>query len=161
MKFICEFWTWIESLKHLKLAYIIKSCALREEIWLPWDNERQNKNRILETNVTFTVDDFIQEIMGCGFGFPLLEIRHSINDEYDNVTSSKEAKLFICKYFDDQVHFVTSDHRNESMMVFPSKLTVQEVIAQLSSIDIVKDTSEMIKIWKFKNDNNFKKYFKK
>ena len=161
MKFICEFWTWIESLKYLKLAYIIKSCALREEIWLPWDNERQNKNRILETNVTFTVDDFIQEIMGCGFGFPLLEIRHSINDEYDNVTSSKEAKLFICKYFDDQVQFVTSDHRNESMMLFPSKLTVQEVIAQLSSIDIVKDTSEMIKIWKFKNDNNFKKYFKK
>lgn len=161
MKFICEFWTWIESLKHLKLAYIIKSCALHEEIWLPWDNERQNKNRILETNVTFTVDDFIQEIMGCGFGFPLLEIRHSINDEYDNVTSSKEAKLFICKYFDDQVQFVTSDHRNESMMLFPSKLTVQEVIAQLSSIDIVKDTSEMIKIWKFKNDNNFKKYFKK
>ena len=128
---------------------------------MPWDNERQNKNRILETNVTFTVDDFIQEITGCGFGFPLLEIRHSINDEYDNVTSSKEAKLFICKYFDDQVHFVTSDHRNESMMVFPSKLTVQEVIAQLSSIDIAKDTSEMIKIWKFKNDDNFKKYFKK
>ena len=84
--------------------------------------------------------------MGCGFGFPLLEIRHSVNDEYDNVTSSKEAKLFICKYFDDQVQFVTSDHRNESMMLFPSKLTVQEVIAQLSSIDIVKDTSEMIKI---------------
>ena len=73
--------------------------------------------------------DSIQELLDRGFGLLWSEIRDLINDKYDNIISKKGVKLFICAYFGDQVKFVISKRRNESMMLFLSKLIVQDVIA--------------------------------
>ena len=89
--------------------------------------------------------DSIQQFLDRGFGLLLSEMRDSINDKHENIISNKDVKLFICEYFEDQVQFVNLECKNEKMMVFSAKLTIEDVIVKLRSINIVKDTAEMIR----------------
>ena len=47
--------------------------------------------------------------------------------------------------FGNQVQFLKSGRLNESMMVFSSSLTVQDVVSMLRSINVIKETAELIK----------------
>ena len=88
----------------------------------------------------------IKELIDRGFGVPLSEIRDTLNEEYrDSFISNKEVKLFVIEHFGEDIQFICLKRKNESMILFSSKLTVEDVVQEMKSIDIVKDTARMIR----------------
>ena len=89
----------------------------------------------------------IEEMIDRGFFIPISEIRNVINDKCDEeLMSNKEIKLYLSELFTDRVQFCKSDRRNESMMVYSSKLTMQAVAQKLSAMNSVKDTAHAIRV---------------
>ena len=89
----------------------------------------------------------IEEMIDRGFFIPISEIRNVINDKCDEeLMSNKEIKLYLSEFFTDRVQFCKSDRRNESMMVYSSKLTMQDVAQKLSAMNSVKDTAHAIRV---------------
>ena len=74
------------------------------------------------------------------------EIRDTLNEKYGaSFISNKEVKLFVIEHFGEEIQFICSKRKNESMILFSSKLTVEDVVQKMKSIDIVKDTARMIR----------------
>ena len=84
----------------------------------------------------------IKELIDRGFGVPLSEIRDTLNEKYgDSFISNKEVKLFVIEHFGEDIQFICSKRKNESMILFSS---VEDVVQKMKSIDIVNDTTRMI-----------------
>ena len=83
----------------------------------------------------------IKDILDQGNGLTLSEIRDFINSKQDKVEiSNKEVKLFLIKQLQDSIQFCPSKNNNESLLVFSSKLSAQDIVQKVKSTDIIKST---------------------
>ena len=74
-----------------------------------------------------------------GIGIPLSDIRGIKNEKHGKeVISNKEVKLFRMEHFEDDIPLSESDQRNESLLAFPLKIKVKDVIQRLPSLSNIK-----------------------
>ena len=89
---------------------------------------------------------WIQDLIDRDIGFHLSDARDAVNDGCgEDVMSNKEVKIFIADHFGENVQFCKSERQYESMLVFSSNLTVEEVVKKLRSINENKDTAMTIR----------------
>ena len=88
----------------------------------------------------------IRDLLDRGIGLPLSDIRDAINDKYDeDFISNKGVKLYLTEHFQDDVQFCPSERRNESMFVFSSALSVEDVVKKLRSVNVIKEAAVTIR----------------
>ena len=88
----------------------------------------------------------IRNLLDRGIGLSLSDIRDAINDKYDeDFISNKEVKLYLTEHFQDDVQFCPSERRNESMFVFSSALSVEDVVKKLRSVNVIKEGAVTIR----------------
>ena len=94
-----------------------------------------------------------------GNGMLLYEIRDMIQNDSNTKISNKEVKQFLNKIFGDSIQFCYPERKNESLLVYPSEINVEDVINTLGNTDIVSEAAKMIpdtlKNHTFNLDNKF------
>ena len=89
--------------------------------------------------------DFIESIIDRGSGISLSEIRDMVNDKDDvNITNS-EVKTFLISLMDNHIQFCPSTRSNESLFVFSSDVSLQDVVKILRSLDTTKEVANKIR----------------
>lgn len=74
-----------------------------------------------------------------GYGFTLTEIRELLNElAGGNIIRNNEVKLRLQRHCEDEISFSSSDSKNESLMVFSSKLGIDEIVKRMRKVDNIK-----------------------
>ena len=81
---------------------------------------------------------FIKTIIKNGNGISLSELRDMLDENENVLFNNSESKSFITDSFGDNIQFCCSERQNESMLVFSSKVNIQDVIDKLRSLDVIK-----------------------
>ena len=88
----------------------------------------------------------IKDLLDRGVGLPISDIRESINCKYgEEFISNKEVKLYLTEHFDTKIQFCPSERRNESLFVFSSTLSLEDVVKKLRSVNVMKEAAEIIR----------------
>ena len=95
---------------------------------------------VSKERTTFQMEiERIKDILDHGNGLTRSEIRDIINSKQDEVEiSNKEVKLFLMKQLQDSIQFCPSKNNSESLLVFTSKLSAQDIDQKVKSTDIIK-----------------------
>ncbi|KAG8196934.1 hypothetical protein JTE90_027637 [Oedothorax gibbosus] len=81
-----------------------------------------------------------------GYGFTLTEIRELINElAGGNIIRNNEVKLRLLRYYENEISFSSSNSKNESLMVFSSKLDINEIIERMRKVDNIKTAAKEIR----------------
>ena len=93
-------------------------------------------------------------------GIPLSEIRDMINENLDDdFITNKEVKLYLTEAISSDIQFCQPYRKFESLLVFSSKLTLQDVVKRLQSINSYKEVAEnfrrILKSTSFNINNKF------
>ena len=88
---------------------------------------------------TFKIEtERIKVILDQGNG----EIGDIINSKQDEAeASNKEVKLFLMEQLQDSIKFCSSKSKNESLPVFPSKLSAEDIVQKVRSTVIIKSAA--------------------
>lgn len=78
-----------------------------------------------------------------GYGFTLTEIRELLNELSGG--KHNEVKLRLQRYCEDEIRFRSSDRKNESLIVFSSKLVINEIVKRMREVDKIKDAAKEIR----------------
>ena len=71
-------------------------------------------------------------ILDWGNRLTLSEIRDIINNKQVEVEiSNKEIKLFLMEQLQDSIQFWPSENKNESLLIFSSKLSAQDMVQKV------------------------------
>ena len=104
-------------------------------------NKEQTGKRFIFQNYI----KFIGEIISCGSGITLSEIRDMTNTNEEIDIKNNEIKIFLEKFFENSIQFCESDKQNQSSMVFSSSMDITDVIHTLRSLDGVKSSARTIR----------------
>ena len=79
---------------------------------------------------------FLQELIEGGHGVSLTDIRDIIKEECMIEIKTCELKNFQSEAFGESIQFCKPESKNESMLVFSSKISVSDVVNTIRSTDI-------------------------
>jgi hypothetical protein len=89
--------------------------------------------------------DFVNNIIDQGSGISLSEIRDMVNDKDGiNITNS-EVKTFLISLMNNHIQFCPSTRLNESLYVFSSDVSIEDVVKILRSLDATKEVASKIR----------------
>ena len=78
------------------------------------------------------------EIIHGGNGIALSEIRDYIIDKENTVSKNQHIKTVLEQYCGDDVQFCESERKNESSMVFSSKINITDVVNTVRYMDNIR-----------------------
>ena len=100
-----------------------------------------NKGKTIEENKAI-----FQNILGNGYGLTLSEIRDFVNKISEApLLTNKEVKLYMVEIFGDRIQFSKPKERNQSLLVYSSTLTADQVADKLRALDSVRDAGQLIR----------------
>lgn len=81
-----------------------------------------------------------------GYGLTLSEIRDFVSKISEvPLLTNKEVKLYMVKIFGDRIQFSKPKEKNQSLLVYSSTLTADQVTDKLCSLDSVRDAGQLIR----------------
>ena len=94
---------------------------------------------MLKKRATFQIEiERIKHILDQGNGLTLSEIKDILNSKLDEVEiSNKEIKLFLTEQLHDSIQFCLSKNKNESLLVFSSKLSAEVMVQKVRSTHLI------------------------
>ena len=84
----------------------------------------------------------IKEILENGMGTSLSDIRDTLNEKLDgNFLNNNEIKMFLSEMIGDDIQFCKPYAKNQSLLIFSAKLSMQDVVQRLQPININKEVA--------------------
>ena len=95
--------------------------------------------RVSKKRATFQMEiERAKFILDWGNRLTLSEIRDITDNKQAEVEiSNKEIKLFLMEQLQDSIQFWPSKNKNESLLIFSSKLSAQDMVQKVRSTDII------------------------
>ena len=88
---------------------------------------------------------FFKEILNKGNGICLSEIRDIINGKEDAVFTNSEIKSFLNDFLGAEIQFCQSPRKNESMFVFPSSITMEDVMNKVRNLSNIQTAAKTMR----------------
>ena len=108
------------------------------------NNKKSNNSRKKEAFLERVTH--IAELLEQGMILPISDIRDDINEVAGEVLiTNKEIKLYLYDYFSERIQFCNSTRCNSSVLVYSSKLTTDDLVHKMSSLDNIRDTADTIR----------------
>ena len=84
----------------------------------------------------------IKEILEKRMGTSLSDIRDTVNEDLDkNFLNNNKIKMFLTEMIGDDIQFCKLYAKNQSLLIFSAKLSMQDIVQRLQSINMYKEVA--------------------